>query len=113
MPKTHTLKTWPSYFEAVKSGLKRFELRKNDRDFAVGDVLQLREFDPGKEVTLADWKHTGREFSCVVTYIIHGGQWGIEQGHCVMGIDPLVEPAADCNCAMAPEHKTMPCPRHA
>ena len=33
----HELKCWPEYFEAVISGAKTFEVRKNDRDFAVRD----------------------------------------------------------------------------
>ena len=42
----HDLKTWPKYFAAVRSGQKRFEIRRNDRDFKVGDILVLREFEP-------------------------------------------------------------------
>ena len=41
----HSLKTEPKYFEAVASGKKTFELRKNDRDFRVGDYLALNEWD--------------------------------------------------------------------
>ena len=42
MAKIIELKILPEYFEAVKSGKKTFELRKNDRDFCVGDILILR-----------------------------------------------------------------------
>lgn len=41
----HELKTWPRYFAAVASGYKRFEIRKADRPYAVGDTLVLREYD--------------------------------------------------------------------
>jgi uncharacterized protein YqfB (UPF0267 family) len=48
MSKTITLKTWPRFFKDVKSGVKTFEIRKNDRPegrYEVGDILILREYD--------------------------------------------------------------------
>lgn len=86
MPREHKLKTWPSFFEAIERGDKQFEIRRNDRDFAVGDTLRLQEWDPGKESSLSHFKYTGREMTVVVTYIVHGGQWGIDPAYCVMGI---------------------------
>ncbi|WP_457785545.1 DUF3850 domain-containing protein, partial [Streptococcus uberis] len=47
----HMLKCYPQYFEAVKSGIKNFECRYNDRDFKVGDELLLREYDPKQGYT--------------------------------------------------------------
>lgn len=72
--RTHTLKTWPSFFEAVRDGRKGFELRKNDRDFAVGDLLVLREFEPPSN-NYRDGSYTGRSLTAVVTYITHGGRF--------------------------------------
>lgn len=40
----HALKTLPEYFEAVWENKKTFELRKNDRDFKVGDYLAFNEW---------------------------------------------------------------------
>jgi len=75
----HELKTLPIYWDMVNSGAKTFEVRKNDRDFKVGDILHLyRSVD-------ADFY--GAEFmELAVTYVLHGGQFGIEPGYVVMGL---------------------------
>jgi len=78
--KTHILKTVPPYFDLVVSGLKKFEIRKNDRDFFAGDTLVLKEYDDFRKI------YTGREIECVVEYILFGGQFGIKEGYCVMSI---------------------------
>lgn len=60
----HELKCWPEYFAALLDGTKTFEYRLNDRRFAVGDTLWLREYDP---LTLT---YTGRDLRFVVTYLL-------------------------------------------
>lgn len=47
--KTIELKTWPEYWDAIYRGEKTFELRFNDRDYQVGDILHLRRWDNEKE----------------------------------------------------------------
>ncbi|MGE3757358.1 MAG: DUF3850 domain-containing protein [Pseudobdellovibrionaceae bacterium] len=46
MADTHYLKTWPQYFEHVRKRTKKFEYRKNDRDFKFGDTVVLQEWNP-------------------------------------------------------------------
>jgi len=40
----HKLKINPKFFHAVIQGYKTCEVRKADRPFAVGDLLELNEF---------------------------------------------------------------------
>jgi len=78
---THTLKTWPEYFEAVIKGDKTFEVRRFDRPFKVGDKLILQEWDNEKE------QYTGREHAVIITYILQGDvKFGLSPDFCVMGI---------------------------
>lgn len=66
---THELKTWPKYFNDVWYGRKKFELRKNDRDFKVGDELWLREYEPITG-TYSDYS-----VYADITYIFEDTQW--------------------------------------
>lgn len=45
MRKVHELKILPEHYWPVVEGVKRAELRKNDRDFKVGDILALWEWN--------------------------------------------------------------------
>lgn len=60
----HELKTWPEFFEDVLDGSKPFEVRRNDRDYKVGDLLHLREWEPGNR------RYTGRSVTVAVTYVL-------------------------------------------
>lgn len=46
--KVHNLKIKPEYFRDVVRGIKTFEVRQNDRNFGVGDIITLREFENDK-----------------------------------------------------------------
>ena len=80
----HRLKTWCEPFQAVKHGLKPFEIRKNDRDYRKGDYLVLDE-----------WNHVTGSYTTdepivrVVTYLLPGGRFGLAEDHVAMGVDKL------------------------
>lgn len=59
----HALKAWPIHFEPVWNGTKRAELRHDDRGYAVGDALWLREYDD-------DQGYTGRAVLARVTHLV-------------------------------------------
>lgn len=77
MKTIHKLKILPEYFNAVKNGDKRFEFRYNDRNYHVGDVLRLQEWD--------GQNYTGQEIDVSILYILHEWQ-GMKPGWCVMSI---------------------------
>ena len=77
----HELKTWPEYFQAIKSGIKTFEFRKNDRDYKVGDILYLTEFCPEERL------YTGDRTIVQVTYILEGFMPELD-GYAIMAIRP-------------------------
>jgi len=47
MTKIHTLKIEPIHYGAIIDGKKKFEIRKNDRGFNVGDIIELKPFMHG------------------------------------------------------------------
>lgn len=71
----HHLKILPEYFEAVVSGDKCFEIRKNDRRYEVGDILRRNEYEDGK--------YTGNFHVAEITYITDYAQ---QDGYVVLGI---------------------------
>jgi hypothetical protein len=77
----HELKCWPGPFRAIWQGDKTFEIRKDDRGFAVGDELVLRFFDP-------DDGPLALTIRARVCYMVKG-EWGLPDDICVMGIRVL------------------------
>lgn len=77
--KIHELKISPKYFEDVKANKKHFELRKDDRDFKVGDLITLREYD--------NEQYTGREIKNIpIRYILRNvPEYGLKDGYCILG----------------------------
>lgn len=82
---THKLKCWPNYLNDIIAGRKNFELRLNDRDFKVGDILALQEFDPNSNC------YKSKKISVLVTYILKGSASNrcLSENCCIMGIRHL------------------------
>jgi hypothetical protein len=57
---------------------QNYELRKNDRDFKMGDKLLLKEYDPKTS------KYSGNYVLRSVDYIMYGGKFGLSEGYCIM-----------------------------
>jgi hypothetical protein len=76
----HELKTWPGPFAAAKSGQKRHEVRVDDRTYAAGDTVRLREFNP------TSGTYSGNALEFTIGHVTRGGEWGIPPGLCVFSL---------------------------
>ena len=73
----HDLKTETEYYQAIESGLKKFEVRINDRNFQRYDIINLIETVKGIP--------TGRKIqSLEIQYILEGGKFGIDKDYVVL-----------------------------
>lgn len=46
----HDLKIDPVYLENLKSGIKKSEIRYNDRDYQLGDILEFWDNEENKDI---------------------------------------------------------------
>ena len=76
----HELKILPEYYKAQVEGKKNFEIRKNDRNYLIGDKLVLKEYDPKTD------SFTGQSFVTEITFITDYQQ---KEGYVVLGTKDL------------------------
>ncbi len=79
----HAVKIVPRYFDAVISGEKTFEVRKNDRPFQVGDLLALNEYDVENKC------YTRNSCLVYIDYILDSADY-CKNGYVVLSIKPCV-----------------------
>src|SRR4051812_50051117 len=75
---THELKSWPGQFQAMWTGLKRAEFRRDDRGYQVGDLLDLCEWDPSRQ------QYTGFRLTARGTHLVRGPELEVPAG--VVGV---------------------------
>ena len=79
MKKRHDLKCEQPFFNAVLNGFKNFEIRNNDRDFQIGDIVVLHEFVDGE---LTGFETMGLK----IRYVARNCEkYGLKKGYCVFG----------------------------
>lgn len=82
----HVLKSWLAFFQPIFDGTRTHELRLNDRDFKVGDVCELREFDEdaqtftGRHCNVLITSMTSKELPCAVS------EAGLHKDFCILSI---------------------------
>lgn len=73
-------KILPEYFRAVRAREKNFELRKDDDDIQVGDLLVLEEFIP------EEGYYSGNAVKRYVKYVLRNcPEYGLKEGYCIIG----------------------------
>ncbi len=75
----HALKTEPAYFEASAAGIKRFEVRKNDRPYSPGDYAALNEWNGEC--------YTGKCTLHKIVYILSDPEY-CKEGYIILGLEP-------------------------
>lgn len=81
--KIHELKTLNPFFQAVKRELKTFEVRFNDRDFKVNDLVILREYDPDRLR-----KYTDNSILIKITYLLDDPKY-CKEGYIIFGFEKI------------------------
>lgn len=76
----HKLKILPQYAELHLMDKKNWELRKNDRDFKIGDKIDFEIIDQPKSFLGHGFYR--RE----IDYVFKGGEYGLEDGYCILSI---------------------------
>lgn len=88
--RSHDLKTDSVPFQLALDEIKLWEIRRNDRDYQVGDHLVLQETQyTGAE--MAEGKpliYTGRAVDRVVTHVLSG--YGLDEGWVILSVMPIV-----------------------
>ena len=76
MRKCHHLKCESKYYQAIERGFKKFEVRLNDRNFRVHNLVYLHETINGE--------YTGNTLPPLeIQYVLRGGKFGIEENYCI------------------------------
>jgi hypothetical protein len=82
LPLTHRVKCDPEPFEEVWRGRKTGEIRVNDRNYQIGDRLELVEHS----YTGGVFCPTGREFYCTISHVLKG--YGLPDTHVMLSMQP-------------------------
>lgn len=79
--KTVIKKILPQYFQPIVDNLKAFEIRKDEDDIQVNDLLRLREWNDETQ------EYTGREATFRVTYVLRNvPEFGLAEGYCIISL---------------------------
>lgn len=105
--KTVDKKILPNFFEDVKKGIKTFEVRKDEDDIQVGDILFLEEWKDGDIFTSG---YTGRCIRKKVKYVLRDiPQYGLQEGYCIIGLEDINNGWIPCSERLPEDEKKVLC----
>lgn len=85
-PLCHKLKAWPCFYQQVAMGHKPFELRQADRDYRLGDYIQLQEYMNEAKV------FTGNEVFLEIINALPGPWGGLAAGWVILAVQLVDDP---------------------
>lgn len=85
----HKIKLAEKYCDDVLSGRKTFEIRLNDRNYQVGDIVRFIPINHDETLPLP---HDIKNKTYAITYIITDKEFlALEDNYCVFSIMPVAE----------------------
>lgn len=79
----HRLKIESRFFDALWDGSKTAEIRKNDRNFKVGDLLY---FTQQVDICVSYGLSSSRSMATQITHIVEGKEYGIRKGYAMLSL---------------------------
>jgi hypothetical protein len=86
----YNVKSWVPFFQAFKTGAKKHDMRDlKDRNYKVGDILVLEEYDPFKG------EYTGDAMRMKITYITSRdtpcafSSAALDNNYCILSLEEL------------------------
>ena len=88
--KLHELKIKHEYLVEIALGNKTFELRKNDRDYRVGDLIRFIDIKQSNSDKHDCDIYIDEDTLYKITYILKDvPEYGLDKDYCILGIKKL------------------------
>ena len=89
--KLHELKIKHEYLVEVATGVKTFVLRKNDRNYQVGDLIHFVDIKDTKQNDKCDCDiYIDKNTLYKITYILKDvPQYGLDKDYCILAIKKM------------------------
>ena len=81
--KLHTLKIESVYYYELDFGIKTFELRKNDQDYEVSDLVHFVDNDG------QDFKENSNNVYQIEYIQKDAEKYGLDKNYCILGLNKL------------------------